>query len=212
MNLYIDIAISLILIFLVFSVIVYVLQELIAVNLNNRGRMLWRALAQVLDGASFQGARAIGSKGLKAGVQTPFTDLIFGHPQIQALKKGDETTAADKTYPSYIPAANFAVALLEVVAQRAPSKSGRLMEDFASGLAVIGGKASIGGGSIGREGQIAGILSSLAEVSPSLEALQKNIEKWYNDYMGRVSGWYQARTVSSVRWLAIGVTDRKSVV
>ncbi len=58
MNLYNDVAISLVLVFLVFSIIVYVVQELVAVNFQYRGKMLWRAIAQLLDDAVFMAGRA----------------------------------------------------------------------------------------------------------------------------------------------------------
>jgi hypothetical protein len=77
MSLYIDIAISLVLVFLVFSVVVYVLQELLAINFQYRGKMLWRSLAQVLDGVKFTGKRALDKDGVVGGVGTPITDLFF---------------------------------------------------------------------------------------------------------------------------------------
>jgi hypothetical protein len=210
MNLYIDIAISMILIFLVFSVIVYVLQEMVAINLQYRGKMLWRSLAQVLDGVKFKNDRALDNNGIVDGKGTPLTNLIFDHPQIQALQKND------KTKMSYIPPSNFSLALVEMIAQNAPAASGDLLTDFSNGLDILakqvgyttsnflpGTKPTIPAVA---QPPIVAVLLSIKKVSNSVDELRKNIEKWYNDYMNRVTGWYQTHTLLTVRLIAFCVT------
>ncbi|HXB06240.1 MAG TPA: hypothetical protein VNW04_03975 [Puia sp.] len=219
MNLYIDIAISMVLIFLVFSVIVYVIQELVAVNGQYRGKMLWRAMAQLLDNAEFKDKRAIGKDGQKSPDKpTPLTNLFFDHAQIKTLQRDNETA------PPYIPAENVAIALVDLVAQSAPEKSGNLLNDFASGLTTLAGSfdtAIIGflpptpkPGSAPTTPKpasapappIVAVLQSVAQISTSIDDLRKNIEKWYNEYMNRVTGWYQAHTVLTIRLIAIAIT------
>jgi hypothetical protein len=214
MNLYIDVAISLVLVFLVFSIIVYVVQELVAVNFQYRGKMLWRAIAQLLDDAVFKDRLSIGREGLKnTGAVTPLTDVFFSHPQIKALQRDD------KTPTSYIPAENVGIALVDLVAGNANAPSGDLFNDFNNGLQVLAKQFAPvvkpflpnlpGGGPMTSKQPappIVDVLQSITKVSVSVDDLRKNIEKWYNEYMNRVTGWYQAHTVWTVRIIAVVVT------
>jgi hypothetical protein len=214
MNLYIDVAISLVLVFLVFSIIVYIVQELVAVNFQYRGKMLWRAIAQLLDNAIFKDKLSIGKEGLKIpGTATPLTDVFFSHPQIKALQRDDNTQA------SYIPAENVGIALVDLVARNANAPSGDLFNDFNNGLQVLAKQFAPvvkpflpnppGGGAVaGKQPAppIVDVLQSITKVSASIDDLRKNIEKWYNEYMKRVTGWYQTHTVWTVRIIAVVVT------
>ncbi len=103
MNTYIEVVISLVLIFLLFSIVVYILQELLAASSNSRGRMLRKALAQALDGVAFPGRAAL-KRTATDTPETPLTNQFFKHGQISSLRQ-DFTRL-----PSYIPAANFAIA------------------------------------------------------------------------------------------------------
>jgi hypothetical protein len=208
MSLYIDIAISMMLIFLVFSVIVYVIQELVAFNLQYRGKMLWRALAQVLDGVAFKNSRALSKDGIVNNKTPDLTELLFDHPQVQSLQKDD------KKKPPYIPASNFALAVVEMIAQNTPAPSGNLLTDFNSGLDVLAKNVgyTVNGflpgikPTAGTAPPIVAILQSIRKVSGTIDDLRQNIEKWYNDYMNRVTGWYQTHTLLTVRLIAIAIT------
>lgn len=201
MNTYIDIAISLILIFLIFSVVVYVLQEVVAVNLEYRGKMLWKSLAQVLDGVVLRGRRALKEAGVNgaAAANTPVTNLFFNHAQIRSLEKDLVTL------PSYIPSSNFALTLIDVVAKKAPAPVGNLFADFTAGLPVFTAQfAHVAGGNTPRP--VVEVLGTLSGIATNITDLQEAIEKWYNEYMNRVSGWYQAHTVFTIRLIAIAIT------
>jgi hypothetical protein len=189
MNTYLETAISIVLILLLFSIITYVIQELIAVNLRYRGKMLWKSLAQLLDGHTVPGRFSL-SKSIPATDKTPFTDALFQHGEIESLQKDL------KTLPSYIPASNFALAIMDIVAKKAPTASGTLFADFKSGLSVINTGS----------GDLAEVLKNLADTSGDIKDLQIKIEKWFNNYMDRVSGWYQSHAVVTIRLIALGVT------
>jgi hypothetical protein len=189
MNTYLDTIISLVLIFTIFSVVTYVIQEIIAVNLRYRGKMLWKSLAQLMDGYVLPGRSSL-SKPLPKQRRTPQTDTLFDHPQIKSLQKDL------KTLPSYIPAANFALALMDIVASKAPSISNNLFNDFKSALTKL----------VNSGGDFYVVLKNLADTSSGVAELQNKIENWFNSYMDRVTGWYQAHTVVTVRLIALGVT------
>jgi hypothetical protein len=224
MNLYIDIAISMVLIFLIFSVVVYVLQELVAINLQYRGKMLWNSLASVFDGVEIPGSRfkigwlvteakkevaavkgaiggAIAGKApVIPGSNMPVTQLFFNHAQIRTLQKNANTLT------SYISSSNFSLALIDVVAQQAPApRSGNLFIDFKAGLPVFSEKfAKLPDGKTPRP--VVDLLNTFSGISGDITQLQAAVEKWFNEYMNRVSGWYQSHTVVTIRLLAIAVT------
>jgi hypothetical protein len=168
MNTYLDTALSLVLIILVFSVVTYIIQELIAVNLQLRGKMLYSAIEKLMDAKAF-----------------------FAHAEIASLKK------KKLRLPSYIPAANFALAVMDLVVSAPGSeKTNNYFEDVRAGLSVY--KDS--------NGNLSAVLKNLVDTSSDIRELQHKLEQWYNSYMDRVSGWYQANTVKTIRVIAIGVT------
>ena len=189
MNTYLETAISLILIILLFSVITYVVQEVIAVNLRLRGKMLWKSLAQLLDGHTLPGRFSL-SRDLPGTDKTPLTTELFGHGEIRSLQKNLQKL------PSYIPASNFALAILDIIAQKSPAKTSNLLSDFNEGLKTLDTK----------KGSLPQVLKNLSDTSADLKELQNKIEKWFNNYMDRVSGWYQSHTVVTVRLIALLVT------
>src|ERR1051325_3622981 len=92
----IQIVIAIIVVYLVFSIIVYVIVEWIAGVLQLRGTALTKAIVNIFE-------------------DTPYRDFgqkIFDHPQIETLKKNGRL-------PSYIPANNIAVALIDLVKEKA---------------------------------------------------------------------------------------------
>jgi hypothetical protein len=176
MNTYLDTALSIILIILIFSVITYVIQELIAVNLQSRGKMLYLAIGKLLDAS---------------GQQKKLADTFFSHAEIASLQKNP------KRFPSYIPATNFALAIMDMVAAKSPvARTNNYFEDVRSGLLTFSST----------DGNLFAVLKNLADTSSDIKDLQHKLELWFNNYMDRVSGWYQANTVKTVRVIAVVVT------
>jgi hypothetical protein len=189
MNAILETAISLVLIFLVFSIVTYVIQEIIAVNLRLRGKMLWKSISQLLDGFNLEGRINL-MKALPGGVAGVTEDFYNNH-HVKGLQQDL------KKLPSYIPAANFALAIMDMVAKKAPNAAQNdLFTNFKNGLQTF----------TGSNGNLFAVLKNLAETSKDIQEMQQKIEKWFNDYMQRVSGWYQSHVVVTVRLIAIGVT------
>lgn len=189
MNAILETGISLVLIFFIFSTITYVIQELIAVNLKYRSKMLWKSMAQLFDGEGLPGRMQL-MKALPTNMS--FTNIFYDHPQIRILQQNL------KKKPSYIPAANFALAVMDMIAAKAPDnvKQNRMFEDFKSGLEKF----------VESKGSIYEVLKNLAATSNSLHDLQLKIEDWFNSYMQRVSTWYQSHTIVTVRIISVAVT------
>ncbi|HTF31678.1 MAG TPA: hypothetical protein VK625_22630 [Flavitalea sp.] len=190
MSTYLDTILSLVFIFFIFSIIAYIFQEIIAVNLEYRGRLLWKSIAQLLDGFRQEG-KNLGKNTLKTG-QAVNTDALFGHPQIFTLRK------TPNSYPSYIPSANFALAVMDLVGKRVPAdkKTTDLFSNIKLALDLNTDKSK----------EIFIVLENLVATSANIKELQDKIEAWFNDYMQRVTGWYKSNTVTTIRIIAVGVT------
>ncbi len=190
MNAVLETGISLVLIFFIFSIVTYVIQELIAVNLKYRSKMLWKSMAQLFDGKEMAGRMKI-VRGLDTN-NAPNTNAFYDHAEIETLHQNLNRR------PSYIPAANFALALMDIVASRVPAdvKQNDLFKDVKTGLQSY----------VNSDGKIFEVLKNLLETSSDIQELQKKIENWFNSYMHRVTGWYESHTVVSVRLIALAVT------
>ena len=190
MNAYLETGLSLVFIIFIFSIIAYILQEILAVNLQYRGRLLWRSIAQLLDGIQVKG-RDLGKKRNVAGGHLN-TDALFNHPQIKTLAK-----EPDKL-PSYIPSANFALAVMDLVGKKVPEdkKTASLFNNIQLALQDMPEDKEA----------IFVVLENLVATSAGSKELQQKIEDWFNDYMTRVTGWYKSNTVVTVRLIALGVT------
>jgi hypothetical protein len=190
MNTILETAISLVLIFFIFSIITYVIQELIAVNLKYRSKMLWKSMSQLFDNLPLPGRMNL----VRALPTTGVTDTtaFYNHVEIKTLHQNLNKK------PSYIPSANFALAVLDLVASKVPAtaKTNDLFKDVKTGLQTY----------VTSNGNIYKVLKNLLDTSADIKELQKKLEDWFNNYMHRVTGWYQSHAVISVRIIAIVVT------
>jgi hypothetical protein len=161
MSLIIQIIISVVVVYLIFSVIVYVVVEFISAQLQLRGKTLRNAIFKLLADKELGNYLA---------------EKVYNHPQVTKLKK-------DSKLPSYIPANNVAIALIDSVKEKTPSQTVAQMEaayqQFRNGLGNL------------PEGDFKVLLKSVTEHTDKLQSLTASIEQWYNDYMDRVTGWYK---------------------
>jgi hypothetical protein len=160
-----DVAIGLIFVFLVMSIIITAVSELIASGLKWRAKNLEEGIRNLLQPRLSKG-------------DTPAHDIadkIYAHPLVNSLSR-----AGGK--PSYIPSRTFALSLLDVLANlnTGAPKAKENLEAFINGIPNQDLKGSLR------------VLSEEAE--HDLEKLKENIEIWFNNSMDRVSGWYKRRT------------------
>ncbi len=196
MNAYIETIISLVLIFFIFSTIAYVIQEIVSINLKYRGRMLFNSISKLLDDDKITGVLRDNKKPLVAeapyhAIQGTLTEELYKHPQIGTLIK------KPGNIPSFIPSSNFAMAIIDIIKSKsAVPLTGNTFTDFISGLQGIQNSNPC----------LYQLLNNLLDVSAgSLNKLMASIEKWFNDYMDRVSGWYQTHIVTTLRIIAVGI-------
>jgi hypothetical protein len=187
----IQVAVSIVLIYFLFSVIVYVIVEWIAGLLELRGVILRRSIYDLFND----------------NMNQDFGALLYSHPQVENLKKSRDNL------PSYIPSHNIAVGLIDLVGKQAEPPLYALNPDktlaytnrpicqipdpyqrFVSGLDAMW------------ESHLKTLLVNLYQHSGNLSTLTQAIERWYDTYMQRVSGWYKKRVRTIVIIVSILVT------
>lgn len=162
-----DVAISLVFLYLLISLIATTLIELVENFLNKRSAFLLEGMKEML-GSDGQGLVA----------------QVYNHPMIFSLFRG-EFKDGGSNLPSYIPSRKFATALLDIVVQRADGV----------GTAPLGIQKIRESVDQLPDGQLKSALTAiLNKAGDDVEQVRAELAAWYDDSMQRVSGWYQRHT------------------
>ncbi|QJW90581.1 hypothetical protein HNV11_14920 [Spirosoma taeanense] len=191
-----EVAIGIIFIFLLVSIICSALREGIEAWLKTRAAYLEYGIRELLHDKG-----AIG-----------LAKSFFNHPLIYCLFSKDYNPT-DKTkppgllangsnLPSYIPAKNFAQALMDIAA-RGPSTDIRSSDPNAPAVSLENIRInllSLQNPAIQRV-----LLLAIDSAEGDLNKAQENLEAWYNSSMDRVSGWYKRSTSWVLFWIGLFV-------
>ena len=164
-----DVAIGLIFVYLLLAIICTSLNEWIASVLGLRSKNLALGIKQLLDNQP----KPVAGDPAKATTDKDWLLAEFyKHPLVTGMRKGEE-------HPSYIPSRTFATTVMDIVS----GPDGHLTyETFKAGIDRL------------PPGDVKTALSSLLRTAgTNLPAVQANIEKWFDDSMDRVSGWYKRK-------------------
>ena len=186
-----EVAIGLILVFLLFSLIASAVQEAIESLLKARGVHLERGIRELLGD----------------GKGTGLARTFYEHPMICSLYRGAYEPAPEEkrrkrggNLPNYIPARNFAIALIDI-ATRGPDVGVYAVQQTAPVLTEAGLRSSVE--RIPNLFVQRAMLSAIDHARGDLALVQKNLEAWFDSAMDRVSGSYKRH---AQRWLfAIGL-------
>jgi hypothetical protein len=188
-----DVAVGLVFVFLIMSLICSAASEGIESFVKQRAKNLEKGIRELLGDLPSQGAsgtpgdavapnpaadpqaagqnqppaNAAAANKPSADAPQDFVYALYNHGLINALYRGKYGETPLTKLPSYIPSANFALAVLEL------RKTGRtpLPQNLRSALDAFEMKAK-----------------------GDLNMLQRELENWYDSSMDRVSGWYKRRT------------------
>jgi hypothetical protein len=164
-----DVGIGMALMFLFVSLICSAIREFGESLLKTRGDTLERGIREMLG-------EAAGSRDA-----AEVTRKLYNHPMVAALYDGtfDDARPAGRRnkLPSYIPAENFALAILQIARDHPPPPGSAL------GIALRTTQAAAGN---------------------DLSKLQGGLERWFNSTMDRISGWYTRRTQYWLFFLGLG--------
>jgi hypothetical protein len=157
-----DIVIGMVFIFLLLSLVCSALKEFLEALAKNRARDLERGIRELIGDPQNT---------------TDFVEKIYNHGLVNSLFKGCYTPGKKGNLPSYIPSANFALAVIDLV-KNPPPTGIKLPDNVKKAYAVYAAQAA------GDEAK-----------------LQAGLEDWFNSGMDRVSGWYKRRA----QWILVGL-------
>ncbi|HEU5293088.1 MAG TPA: hypothetical protein VFU05_20725 [Cyclobacteriaceae bacterium] len=164
-----QIIISVVVVYLIFSTIVTVMVEWVASLLQLRGKVLRGAVLNLFKDSP--------------NAKKNLGETILNHPRVKSTTSG-MTLRKNERLPSYISASSISSALIDIMVNKAApvTADGRIKnvyENFLDGVNKTTDKDE------------KALLSSLANVSSNIESLSASIEKWFNDGMDRASGSYK---------------------
>ncbi|MDB6013923.1 MAG: hypothetical protein JWL65_6173 [Gammaproteobacteria bacterium] len=135
---------------------------------------------------------------------------VFEHPLVFGLYSGNYTPRPSEgrpimwksggNLPSYIPSANFALALMDIAA-RGPVNTGAAPSTGGSSLSLAQIRAHVG--EIGNPQVQRALLTAIDSAQGDFDRARSNIEAWYDSAMDRVSGWYKRSTQWCLFWVAL---------
>ncbi len=155
-----DIVIGMVFIFLLLSLICSALNEFIETLVKNRARDLERGIRELIGDPKDT---------------TNFVDEIYNHGLVNSLFKGKYSPTRKSNLPSYIPSANFAMAVIDLI-ENPPTAGIKLPDNVKTAYDIF-------------KRQAAGDAAKL----------QASLEDWYDTGMDRVSGWYKRRA----QWILV---------
>lgn len=178
-----DVAIGLILVYLVLSLVGTAITEMIAQKTGKRAACL--------------------REGITALLGRQLTDTFYDHRLIRNLSREDKD-------PSYIASATFAEVILDRVSAYVPAdgvKPASLRECISAFVADRQRDIAAGGGKVAEaklQADLGHTLLAFWDESLGDRArLVARIEGWFNDAMDRVSGWYRRWAQRTLLWTAV---------
>lgn len=187
-----EFSISIVVIFLLLSMVVSGLTEYWSsrIGKNSRSSLLFESLLKVFNDP----------------LNRNFTEAIYRHPLVENSKP------TENNLPAYLDSKIIAQVLIEVIIRdqipyqiRYDSDGRPIVEDptlapddtfqlFKNSVSQL------------HSSDLKIMLLSFIHGSDSLEVLKSKIETWYNTYMDRVSGWYKKRMKTPLFFTALLVT------
>lgn len=186
-----EVAIGMVFVYLLLSLICSAINEGVEAQLKNRASDLQKGIRRLLEDPGGSGWAA----------------KLYDHALIRGLYRDG------KHLPSYIPARNFALALMDLVAPASPrttsGAAGATLSPPAAAAAVVTGtssppspppaslalstlRASVASNTTGKVQEA--LLALIDAAGNDANKARQNIEAWYNSAMDRVAGWYKRRT------------------
>jgi hypothetical protein len=174
-----DVAVGLILVFLLLSLMATAVREGIESFVKLRAVYLERGIRELFADEKGNGMAL----------------SFYQHPLICSLFKGPfeyrERRRIGGSLPTYIPSRNFADAVIDL-AIRGPVQPEYAAVQVAPDLSVAALRANVG--KLKNPMLIRAVLTAIDHSDGDMAKVRKNIGAWYDSAMDRVSGWYKRRT------------------
>ena len=197
-----DVVIGISVVFFLFSLLVSAVREAFEALLKTRAVHLELGIRELLDDAEGSGLSA----------------QVYRHPQLFALYQGAFTAVKKRStgggLPTYVPARQFATALMDIVAHGPVPEPGSAemhtdVERASAGIDVEvlrAGVRRLDSPLVRRA-----VTNAIDQSTGDLASVQANIESWFNGTMDRVSGWYKRRTQFWLFWIGLAMAGLMNV-
>jgi hypothetical protein len=191
-----DVVIGIVFVYVLVSIICSAIREGLEAWLKTRAAYLERGIRELLHDRSGRG----------------LAKSVYEHPLIFSLYAGKYVagrSASEKPpplargvgLPSYIPAGNFATALMDIAA-RGPDPA--LASDAnAPVLSLESMRANVV--NIQNEPVQRVLLTAIDSAQGNLDRARQHIEAWYDSGMDRIGGWYKRSTQWILFWIGLAI-------
>jgi hypothetical protein len=180
-----DVAIGMVLVYLLLSLVATAGQELLARWSHARAALLEEGMCELL-------------------VEPELVAAVYSHPMIASLYRGTYAEAKKKKQlPSYIPAKNFSAALLDIAVRGRDMTSSVDAGPRAAPLSADSLRKTVA--RLDNRPAQRLLLTMLDLSNNDLGKLQANVEAWFDSSMDRVSGWYKRKTQGQLLVIGIGL-------
>ena len=169
----IDIAIGLAFIYLLLSLIVSAANEIIERYARKRAKDLEQGIREMLR-------------------DDDLVEQLYKHPLVYSLY-AKPYKPGGRNLPSYIPARNFALALMDLAAPGGATGATGMSSTSAITVDMSKMRAAVASASMPEDVQKA-MLTFMDAGLNNPAKVRENIENWFDSSMDRVSGWYKRRS------------------
>lgn len=173
-----DVVIGLSVVFFLFSLLVSAVREAVESVLKARAVHLERGIRELLDDPDGTGR----------------VQQLYSHPLLFSLYQGTFQAKLKRFrgtgLPTYIPSAQFASALIDLVLRGPLEEQGTAAGDVPFTIEALRSKAA----AIKSVRVRRALLNAIDQADGDLTKVRLNLESWFNGTMDRVSGWYKRST------------------
>jgi len=191
-----DVVIGLVFVYLLYSILATILQELLATWFSFRSKLLERAIFRMLEDGSifdrrFSSLMSLFTRQNQVQDTTTLTGSFYNHPMIKYL-------AEDKynSKPCYINKETFSKVMIDLLRGdklKAGDDIKPLIEQSITDGAINVHKQSSRGIQLNPE-TLRFIRSIWIDAEGDVDAFRKSLEQWFDDTMERCTGWYKRHT------------------
>jgi hypothetical protein len=191
-----DVAVGLILLFLIVSILCSAIREGLESFLKTRAAYLERGIRELLADRKGDGLAA----------------YVYMHPLVGGLFLTDYRPGRGKDrpswrwifakggdLPSYIPARNFALALMDIAARGPTLDAPGTAQGTLSPISIDAIRKNTG--NIQNASVRRVLMTAVDTAGNDIDKLQETLEHWYDSSMDRVSGWYKRST----QWIIFAI-------
>ena len=192
-----DVVIGLVFIYLLYSLLATLLQEIVATNINLRAKTLKKGIERMLDDDNIKHKESSSDDEKEDNEEIPnhkdekniekLSKLFYKHPLIKYLGQN-----RFHSKPSYLTPQNFSKVLIDLLrgedVQPGQNFNPLIQKALNDGKSRWGDETKICP-------QTLSYLKSLwADAHGDVEKFKSSLEQWFSDTMERASGWYKKKT------------------